>query len=976
VKITAEILESYLSCPYKGYLNLAGERGIMSDYGLMLKESRVEMRAAATTKLLHANQSASIQNVALKFEVLTGGVSLVLDATREDEQLKICFDGLQRSNGASQLGDFHYIPILVHEGERPGKAQKVLLELLALVLAAVQGKEPQWGILIHGQACATHKVKLGTHAAYAQLTLQQIKELQETGKPPKFRLNRHCSICEFRQRCHAEALGKDDLSLLSGISDKEVAKFNRKGIFTVTQLSYTFRPKKSVRASKRKVHPHQRALQALAIRDKKIYVLGSPKLPDAAVRIFLDVEGDPERGYDYLVGLIVQATGPEKCYSFWADSPADEAHIFDQFLGVVTEHADFYLFSYGSYDLTFLRRMMKLSEQEEVVKNILVRYVNILSVIRAHIYFPTHSNSLKEISRYLGFDWTDPDASGIQSIVWRRQWEHTRSADPKGRLITYNSEDCVALKKVAQFIYAICPSLVSALGTGTLANIDSHQVCRQVEQMDPQFNRREWCRATFAIENFEFVNERAYFDYQRDKVFIRTNHFGKRSVALRNTKRVKTKLLYNRHVEIACQKCPTCESELATKPDRRLARLGYDLVFSPGGVKRRITRYTTSWHQCLSCESRFLPQEYLRLDEHCHSLKSWAINMHVAHRMTFNSIAETLYDCFKLPLHTSSIWTWKAGMARYYEPTYRRLMERIVAGPLIHADETNVCLTRAGRGYVWVFASLDEVVFVYRQTREGGFLPEVFKGFSGVLVSDFYAAYDAIECEQQKCLIHLIRDFNDDLLQSPWDEELKDLGSRFGILLRTIIATVDRYGLKRYHLRKHQHDVERFYRNISRQPAGQSELAAGYRRRLIKYRNRLFTFLDYDNVPWNNNNAEHAVKRFAKYRALVDGRYGQAGLNQYLILLSIYVTCEFKGVDFLRFLLSRETDINKFALNISNVVPSPTIEVYPDSVQCGTRGRKRTWDRQILRQQCGATAMTPSSAVHPNTGDLKEWLEP
>src|ERR1019366_9722062 len=150
----------------------------------------------------------------------------------------------------------------------------------------------------------------------------------------------------------------------------------------------------------------------------------------------------------------------------------------------------------------------------------------------------------------------------------------------------------------------------------------------------------------------------------------------------------------NRQVEIACQKCPTCESAPATKPDRRLARLGYDLVFSPGGVKWRITRYTTSWHQCLSCKSRFLPHEYLRLDEHCHSLKSWAINMHVAHRMTFNSIAETLYDCFKLPLHTSSIWSWKAGMARYYEPTYCLLMERIVAGPLIHADETNVCLTR------------------------------------------------------------------------------------------------------------------------------------------------------------------------------------------------------------------------------------------------------------------------------------------
>jgi hypothetical protein len=39
----------------------------------------------------------------------------------------------------------------------------------------------------------------------------------------------------------------------------------------------------------------------------------------------------------------------------------------------------------------------------------------------------------------------------------------------------------------------------------------------------------------------------------------------------------------------------------------------------------------------------------------------------------------------------------------------------------------------------------------------------VLKDFRGVLVSDFYAAYDSLTCEQQKCLIHLIRDMNTDL---------------------------------------------------------------------------------------------------------------------------------------------------------------------------------------------------------------------
>jgi hypothetical protein len=70
-------------------------------------------------------------------------------------------------------------------------------------------------------------------------------------------------------------------------------------------------------------------------------------------------------------------------------------------------------------------------------------------------------------------------------------------------------------------------------------------------------------------------------------------------------------------------------------------------------------------------------------------------------------------------------------------------------------------------------------------------------------VSDFFGAYDSLPCEQQKCLVHLVRDMNHDLLSSPFDDEFKSLVAEFGQLLRTIVATIDRYGLKKRHLTKH-----------------------------------------------------------------------------------------------------------------------------------------------------------------------------
>ena len=145
---------------------------------------------------------------------------------------------------------------------------------------------------------------------------------------PSLILNDHCQICEFRQRCHDQAVQEDNLSLLRGMGEKELRKLNRKGIFTVAQLACIFRLRKRGKRVKRQNQPHYFALQASAIRDKKIYVLKPPPIPKSPVRIYLDIEGNSERSFVYLLGMIVDDRGTETRYSLWADCPKDEAAIF------------------------------------------------------------------------------------------------------------------------------------------------------------------------------------------------------------------------------------------------------------------------------------------------------------------------------------------------------------------------------------------------------------------------------------------------------------------------------------------------------------------------------------------------------------------------------------------------------------------------------------------------------------------------
>ena len=395
------------------------------------------------------------------------------------------------------------------------------------------------------------------------------------------------------------------------------------------------------------------------------------------------------------------------------------------------------------------------------------------------------------------------------------------------------------------------------------------------------------------------------------------------------------KIRPTRRIEIKASKCPACggRSLVVVPKGQRVegvtgnVKRAFDLVITPGGLKRKIIECRATVYRCSNCGHCFASERYQRLAKHFHGLMSWAMYEHVAHRLSAGTLEEMFRDLFGLTVGNPEILMFKSLMARFYRPTYKALLAKILAGPVLHADETYVKL-RTGKGYVWVFASPEEAVFMYKPTREAEFLQEMLRDFKGVLVSDFYAGYESVSCPQQKCLIHLIRDMNQDLLNNPFDEELQSITRPFGSLLRSIVATIDEHGLKRRYLDRHADQVEEFFRVLSTQ-SPRSDAARALSDRLLKWQNRLFTFIRYDSVPWNNNNAENAIKQFAYYREDTTGAMKETGLNDYLVLLSIYQTCRYRGINFLKFLLSRERNIDAFNATKRRRRRRHAIELYP-----------------------------------------------
>ena len=660
-----------------------------------------------------------------------------------------------------------------------------------LLLSEFLGHGVSQGKIIHGDACGTLKVKTEGLLGQVQKLTAKMAEVVAGGSPPDLVLNRHCGECEFQARCKQKAIEKDDLSLLSNMKEKERKKFNTEGTFTVTQLSYTFRPRRRPKCLRDKREKYHHALRALAIREKKIHIVGTPELKIDGTPIYLDVESLPDREFYYLIGVRVKTGGAIVQHSFWADDIEDEWRAWSDFLGILSAVEKPVLVHYGSFETTFLRRLSdRYGEppEESAAAKAIKTAVNLLTVIFAQVYFPSYSNGLKDVAGYLGFVWSEPKSSGLSAICWRHAWETTRSSDLKSRLLTYNVEDCLALETVTAALLRLGPVGLEHEQQGA----PDHAVVHT--ELLPQ--KTMWPRFSSPILEFQHINKAARWSYQRDRVYVRS------SKRIRRTEhRLHTAQKYKINKVLKCPDQPICP-KCGQKGHRHFnitTLIIHDLFFGRTSLKKWVVEYRFRFHWCGICRIRFgLP----------HALwPGTKFGGRPGAKFGRNLIAYVVYQAIELYIPqctitrslarlfgyhfgaTSQVNHFKVGAAEFYTETRRLIVERIVQGSLVHVDETKANI-RGKTACVWVFTNLHEVAYLDSDSRDSEMAQTTLAAFKGVLVSDFYSGYDSLACPQQKCLLHLVRDLNAEILSYPYDEELKLIIMSFAQLLKHAVETV------------------------------------------------------------------------------------------------------------------------------------------------------------------------------------------
>jgi predicted RecB family nuclease len=239
-----------------------------------------------------------------------------------------------------------YRPIRFLPNKNLTASDRLITAFDALALSRLTGRMPPTARIIHGSGHRSTVVKLPKLVKEVRSLVNTLRAQHATGTSPPLVLNKHCPECQFRSRCRHIAVENDDLSLLTTLSEKEQKKLNSKGITTVTQLSYTYRPRRRSARNRAKPTKHEPALKALAIKANRIHVVDTPTFAVSSSAVYLDVEGVPDREFYYLIGVRYRRGNEDVRLSFWADDPSSEREMWASFVRALAPMPDVQLIHY------------------------------------------------------------------------------------------------------------------------------------------------------------------------------------------------------------------------------------------------------------------------------------------------------------------------------------------------------------------------------------------------------------------------------------------------------------------------------------------------------------------------------------------------------------------------------------------------------------------------------------------------------
>lgn len=350
-------------------------------------------------------------------------------------------------------------------------------------------------------------------------------------------------------------------------------------------------------------------------------------------------------------------------------------------------------------------------------------------------------------------------------------------------------------------------------------------------------------------------------------------------------------------IQHAYERCPECGRKLVGGS----VKWRHQVIELPQ-VKAEVTDHLFVERRCGVCKRRWTPEPEVELAGVVVGKKRIGIgamsvisHLKTVCRVPIAQTRKLVGALWGVEISAGEIAEILHDVAQLGKADYEALLSRIRGSPVLHGDETG-WREDGENGYLWSFSNPDVRYYLYRKSRAGAVVTEVLgEGFAGALVSDFLGSYNIYDGPKQRCWVHLIRDL----------KELSETNADIPEVSRWVHAVIGVYHRAKKTARKKQAEHERIglrhgfedelrrlckpYLNVKSAP--QRVLAE----RMEWFMGELFTFVEYPDVPPENNAAERAIRPAVIARKISGGTRSPRGSNTASVLRSLFETWQLQG---------------------------------------------------------------------------------
>ncbi len=339
-------------------------------------------------------------------------------------------------------------------------------------------------------------------------------------------------------------------------------------------------------------------------------------------------------------------------------------------------------------------------------------------------------------------------------------------------------------------------------------------------------------------------------------------------------------------------RCRHCSSALTDGDQVLHAR--YDKIEIPKvkPVVTRVERYAGRCRCCGGTTLAPLPDGLEQGSPFSVNIVALAMYLRFVHAVSYKRLSRLLLDLYGLCISEGALDAAFRRGKPGFDAAVSGILARLRRSRVVCSDETSVRVD--GRTHWnWVFQNGDVVIHVIRASRGAGVVAEVMDGHKPVVwVSDLYGAQQGHAENWQVCLAHQLRD-----CQFALDAGDTEFAPRMkALLLRAVVLARRSRGLaestRKAYLRRLDSDLNKVMVLQPQQKDGRR-----LRKRYVKVREYLFTFLAHPEVTADNNSSERELRPTATYRKVTGGFRSDWGAELFAAVRSVIGTAKRQGTD-------------------------------------------------------------------------------